>query len=65
MIDKPPPSSVFDSNVMQGLDGDDSQHSDAVIAGQLLREAREGAGLHLDSLAVALKVPVVFPLHFG
>lgn len=58
MIDKPPPSSVFDSDVMQSLDGADSQHSDAVTAGQLLREAREGVGLHLESLAVALKVSV-------
>ena len=58
MIDKSPLSSVFDPDVMQGLDGADSQHPDAVTAGQLLREAREGVGLHLESLAVALKVPV-------
>lgn len=29
-----------------------------VTAGQLLRQAREGAGLHVAALAVALKVPV-------
>ena len=58
MIENPPQSSVFDSEIMQGLDGADSQHPDAVTAGQLLREAREGVGLHLEALAVALKVPV-------
>ena len=58
MIEKPLQSSGFDSEVIHSLDGADSQHLDAVTAGQLLREAREGLGLRLGSLAVTLKVPV-------
>ena len=58
MIEKPLQSSGFDLKVIHSLEGADSQHRDAVTAGQLLREAREGLGLHLGSLAVTLKVPV-------
>lgn len=37
---------------------DPAAAGDGVTAGQLLRQAREAAGLHVESLAMALKVPV-------
>lgn len=41
-----------------GIGGDLSPQDAALVAGRMLRQAREASGLHVAALAVSLKVPV-------
>lgn len=58
MIENLSQSSSSGFGPLPGRDGPDSYPAVAATAGQLLREAREAAGLHLETLAGTLKVPV-------
>lgn len=48
---------MSESDTSQGTDAS-AQPSAGLKAGEILRQAREAAGLHIGALAVALKVPV-------
>lgn len=50
--------SMSESMVAQSVAESPDQSLKGVTAGELLRDAREAAGVHIASLAVALKVPV-------
>ena len=58
MIENLSPSFPSGFDVLSGNEGTHLHPPVAVTAGRLLREAREAAGLRLETLAGALKVPV-------